>query len=189
MNEAIWLEDRSNIELGFIVTGQSQRPGLPSTVDRTLTIPGRHGQYDMGADLDARHFVLSCAFTERDAPDLQQRVMTLARFLVDSYGRPRTLRLRFVERPGQYFVARYAGNFDVDRIIGTGIFTLPFTAFDPFALASQETIIEMTITKSPEDIQAVSKGNMRTQPVIVLTNTGNTTITHFTIVNEYRLEE
>lgn len=189
MNEAIWLNDRSNIDLGFIVTGKSQRPGLPGTVDRTLTIPGRHGEYDFGADMAPRHFVISCVFPERDATDLQQRIMTLARFLVDSYGRPRTLQLRLRERPGQYFTVRLVGNFDVERIIGTGIFQLPFTAFDPFAYADQEHIYENVITTSPKSIQVETIGNIRTSPVIVLTNEGTTTITRFRIVNEYRLEE
>lgn len=186
--EAIWLDDKSNVDLGFIVRGTSRRPGLPATVDRTLAIPGRHGQYDFGAELDTRRFVFDCAFMTRGAPELQQKVMELARYLVDSYGKPRTLQLRLRERPGQFFNVRFVGSFDVDRIIGTGLFSLPFTAFDPFAHADQEQLIEEIVTDSPHQQTVSVVGNVRTAPVIVLTNEGATTITYFKITNEYRLE-
>jgi len=186
--EAIWLDDKSNIDLGFIVRGTSRRPGLPATVDRTLTIPGRHGQYDFGADLSARSIVLDCAFLTRNATELQQKVMELSRYLVDSFGRPRTLKLRLRERPGQFFTVRFVGSLDVERIIGTGLFSLPFVAFDPFAYADHEQLIEEIVTDSPYTQTVSVMGNVRTSPIIVLTNEGSTTITNFRITNEYRLE-
>jgi len=186
--EAVWLDDKSNVDLGFVVRGTSRRPGLPSTVDKTLTIPGRHGQYDFGADLSARSIVLDCVFITRNATELQQKVMELARFLTDSYGRPRTIKLRLRERPGQHFTVRYVGSFDIERIIGTGLFSLTFTAFDPFAYGDQERIYEDVITVSPHEQIVETVGNVRTAPVIVLTNEGSETITHFRITNEYRLE-
>lgn len=189
MTKMIWLNNKSNVDFGFIVSRTTQRPALPGTVDRTLSIPGRSGQYDYGANLNARQFVLECAFTTRNAFELQQRVMTFARFLVDSYGNPRELQLRFRERTGQYFNVRFMGQFDIDRIVGTGIFSLPLTAFDPFAYADRERIYEDVITVTPHEQIIESNGNIRTPPVIVLTNEGNTTITHFRITNEYRLEE
>lgn len=186
--EAIWLDDRSNVDLGFVVRGTSQRPGLPATVDRALTIPGRHGQYDFGADLSTRSIVLDCAFITRSAAELQQKVMALARYLTDSYGRPRPLQLRLRERPGQHFTVRYVGSFDVERIIGLGVFSLTFVAFDPFAYSDQEQIREDVITVSPHEQVVEVVGNVRTAPVIVLTNEGEETITNFVITNEYRLE-
>lgn len=186
--EAIWLDDKSNVELGFVVRGTSRRPGLPATVDRTLTIPGRHGQYDFGAELDTRRFVFDCAFIMRNAAELQQKVMELSRFLVDSFGRPRTMKLRLRERPGQHFTVRYVGSFDIERIIGTGLFSLPFVAFDPFAYADHEQLIEEIVTDSPYTQTVSVMGNVRTSPVIVLTNEGEETITSFKITNEYKLE-
>lgn len=186
--EAVWLDDKSNVDLGFIVRGTSRRPGLPATVDRTLTIPGRHGQYDFGAELSARSIVLDCVFVTRNATELQQKVMELSRFLVDSYGRPRPLQLRLRERPGQHFTVRYVGSFDVERIIGTGLFSLPFVSFDPFAYSDQEQIHEDVITSSSYEQIINVVGNVRTSPVIVLTNEGSETITYFKITNEYRLE-
>lgn len=186
--EAVWLDDKSNVDLGFIVRGTSQRPGLPATVDRTLTIPGRHGQYDFGAELSSRTIKLDCAFITRNATELQQKVIELARFLVDSFGRPRALKLRLRERPGQFFTVRWTGGFDIERIIGTGLFSLTFVAFDPFAYSDQERIREDVVTTSPHEQVVEVDGNVRTAPVITLTNEGTETITYFRITNEYRLE-
>ncbi|MDO3680569.1 distal tail protein Dit [Paenibacillus ehimensis] len=187
MTSMVWLGSKSNDDLGFVVKGTSKRPALPGTVDRTVTIPGRHGAWDYGADLSPRQFVLECAFLTRDAFVLQQKVVALAAHLVDSYGRPRDMELRFRERPDQYFIARFVGSFDIDRIIGTGVFSLPFTAYDPFAYGP-EKIYETTITTSPFSFEIDSGGNVRTQPVIVLTNVGTSTIRTFKIVNEYLVE-
>lgn len=186
--EMIWFDDKSNVDFGFVVRRTTSRPGLPATVDRTLSIPGRHGQYDFGATLAPRNFLIECAFLTRDAFELQQRIMDFARFLVDSYGNPREFQLRFRERPGQYFKARYMGQFDIDRIVGTGIFSLPLTAFDPFAYSDQEQIYEKVLSQSPEVLEIESEGNVRTAPVITLINEGSTTITNLKITNEYRLE-
>ena len=186
--EAIWLNDKSNVDFGFIVRGTSKRPALPSTVDRTLTIPGRNGQWDFGADISPRQFVLDCAFLTRNAYELQQKAAALAAYLVDSYGKPRTLELRFRERPGQFFKVRFSGAFDIDRIIGTGVFSLSFTAFDPYASADNEQIFEDIVTTSPYVTIIRSAGEIRTPPVIVLVNQGPTTIQHFRIENEYLVE-
>ncbi|MEI7027159.1 phage tail domain-containing protein [Paenibacillus sp. y28] len=188
MTAFVWLNDKSNVDLGFIVQGASKRPALPGTVDRTLSIPGRNGLWDNGADMGARQFVLHCAFITRDAFELQQKAMGLAAYLVDSYGKPRDLVLRFRERQGQHFNVRLSGSFDLERIIGLGVFTLPFTAFDPFASADAESLLEETINTSPHVRQIFTTGNIRTSPVVVLVNQGTTTIQHFRIENEYQIE-
>lgn len=188
MTEFVWIGSQSNVDLGFIVRGSSQRPGLPGTVDRTVPIPGRNGLWDHGADLGARTFLLDCAFITRDAFELQQRVMHLAAHLIDSNGKPREQTLRFRERPGQYFIARYIGSFDIQRIVGTGIFSLSLMASDPFAYG-EEQIFETTITASPFAFTIISNGNVRTEPVIVLTNTGTTALNGFRLRNEYEVDE
>lgn len=185
----LYLGGRTPAELGMRVLRESQRPILPSTNDATISIPGRHGEYDLGAYLNALPMPLECAFVAKNSEELQQRASALARFLVDSYGRPRELSLVFRNRPGQKFTVRYSGSLDINRIAGLGLFTLTFIAYDPFAYADQERISEELITESPQDITVETVGNIRTAPVIVLTNEGTTTITRFRIQNEYRLEE
>jgi predicted phage tail component-like protein len=122
-------------ELGIIMISSSRRPILPSTVDRTMTIPGRHGAWDFGADLGPRLFDIECAFVTTSPTKLQKAVSDLAAFLVDEYGRPRTMELTFSVQPERSYFVRYSGSLPIDRVIGLGRFTLPLIAYDPFAYA------------------------------------------------------
>jgi len=186
-----------DVDLGFRVLEESQEPLIPATRDKGMIIDGKHGTYDFGAELEAKPFTYKCAFipngTDYDAPspaELQRLVRRLAQHMTDSYGRPRNMELRRDWEPDKYYIARYSGNTPLDRIAYNtiGLFTLPLIAFDPFAYANQERIFEGVMTTSPFVFDVESDGNVRTSPVIVLTNEGSTTITNFKIVNEYRLE-
>ncbi|MNH78570.1 Phage tail protein [compost metagenome] len=187
MTEYIWLGGKSNVELGFFVTRASSRPGLPGTVDRTLAVPGRHGLWDYGADLGARLFSLECAFITKDSFELQEFIARLSAHLIDSYGKPRTLELKFRERPNQTFNVRFMGSLDMERIMGLGKFMLPLTAFDPFAYGPEQ-LVELSMTQSPTIIKIQSSGNVRTTPEIIITNQGTNTLQRFKISNEYLIE-
>lgn len=175
------------MELGFLVRGTSRRPGLPDTVDRTLSIAGRNGLYNYGADIGARTFVYDCAMIKRNYMELQQAVMGLAAHLVDSYGKPRKLELRQRERPNQTFTVQLTGAFDPERIMGLGMFSLSLIAHDPFAYGPEQ-IYETTISTSPHYEEIFSAGNVRTAPLIILTNQGTNSIRKFRIANEYLIE-
>lgn len=124
-------------EYGVRVLAGSQHDALPETRDRTVTIPGRHGALDFGADLGARQFELKCGLIDAISPaDLQRKMRALMADLTDGYGRPKTFRLSFSEEPEKYYEARLTGRVPVDRIHRLGFFSLPFTAFDPAAYAS-----------------------------------------------------
>lgn len=122
-------------ELGIIMISSSRRPILPSTVDRTMAIPGRHGAWDFGADLGPRQFALDCALIEQDAAALQLAVERVAALLLDKHGRPRELTLTLDIRPERSYTVRYVGSLDIERIIGLGRFTLLLMAFDPYSYA------------------------------------------------------
>lgn len=175
------------MDLGFYASGASKRPMLPSTADRTLVIPGSNGAYDFGADLGTRTLEYDCRFIERDYLKLQQAVMTLAAFLLDSRGKPRTMKLEQAERPDQSTSVRYSGQIDLQRIMGTGVFTLPLVAHDPYFYAD-EKLTELTLTDSNQTISVESAGSIRTEPYIVLTNQGTNTINRIRLVNEFRIE-
>jgi len=186
-----------DVDLGFRVLEESTEPLIPSTRDRTMTIDGRHGTYDFGADLDAKPFVYRCAFVAEgtnysnpSAAALQACVRRLAQHMTDSYGRPRDMILRRSWEPDKYYIARYSGDTPLERVVysSIGLFTLPLVAFDPFAYANVEQIFETTFGESPFEIEIESAGNIRTQPVIMLRNVGSTTITNFKITNEYKVE-
>jgi len=136
MSNGFTLGGKTAEELGLIMRRESQLPILPGTRDRTITIPGRHGKYDFGADMDARIFSLECVFVNAvSASDLQAKVRELADHLIDDNGQPRKLELVFDLEPDKKYMVRYAGSLPIERIAKIGIFTLPLIAYDPFARA------------------------------------------------------
>lgn len=124
-------------EFGLILQPRYQHPILPATRDRTIEIPGKHGAYDFGADLNIRQFSLPLVWTkELTQKALQERAREFAAFLTDGNGRPRTLKLAFDYETEKYYMVRYSGSLDIERLLSLGFFELPLIAFDPFAYAS-----------------------------------------------------
>lgn len=171
-------------QLGMGVFGKTQRPILSSTVDNIVTVPYMHGAYDFGATMGAKSFELECAFIARDYRELEDRVSNLAAFLLDADGRPRTMPIIFANQPDRQYTVRYSGDLQIDRVAGLGTFTLPFTAYDPFAYSSWEStdlnvdslvlvdseiLVDtgylFTIT-SPKTIALHNYGNQNAHPVI-----------------------
>lgn len=129
-------------QLKIMLLEDTQIPVLPETRDMTQVIPGRNGVYDFGADLGPRYIDLDCGFIDEvlDSDDkLQVAVMDLAEHLVDAWGKPRELELVFDRLPDKTFFVRYAGNLPIERTLyhAKGFFTLPLTAFDPYAYGDE----------------------------------------------------
>jgi len=178
----------SPAELGMMTLRESERPILPPTVDRITALALRHGALDFGADMGPRPLTLAAAFAEQETYALQARIEQLANFLLDRYGRPRDMALVFVANPSRQITVRYSGSLDIERVVGIGTFTLPFTAFDPFFYSAQDQISEQTLTASGASIVVESSGNVQTHGEIRIRNVGSTTINRFTISNEYELD-
>jgi len=171
-------------ELGMGVFRKTQRPILSSTVDNTVTVPYMHGAYDFGAHMGPKPFTLECAFIARNHMELQERVSTLAAFLLDGDGRPKTMVIVFANQPDRQYTVRYSGDLQIDRIAGLGTFTLPFTAYDPFAYStweSDELNVDSLVSvdsdiyvdtgytfsvNSPQSITIYNYGNQNAQPII-----------------------
>ena len=177
---SITLGGKTATELNIRVLKGTQEPITAATRDRTLTIPGRHGAYDFGADLSVRMFALECAILADSPSDLQTKIRALAAHLSDARGRPRTLELIWDEEPDRHYSVRYSGNLPVERVAAIGLFTLPLTAFDPFAYGEDQRK-EQLVETSPEVIVVESFGNVETPPVIILENEGVAAINGFII--------
>ena len=187
-NSVLTIDGIPPSELGLGVFRNSQRPILSSTVDNTVTIPGMHGAYDFGATMGPKQFELECAFIEKNHMELQQRASALAAFLLDGDGRPRTMDIVFANSPDRKYSVRYVGSLNIDRISGLGTFTLPFTAFDPFAYSvtssldvnvDSEILVDSDINVdisyshtiyTPQTITVFNYGNQNAQPVITIRN-------------------
>ena len=104
-------------ELGLLyLKRETEKLLLPGTRDKTVSVPGRHGVYDFGADLDARTFTLVCAIVAKTSAELEAIVRTLSGHLLYSNGSPKLLSLVFDEEPDrEYFVV--LGSTAIRRII------------------------------------------------------------------------
>jgi predicted phage tail component-like protein len=127
--------DKTFEELNLRIGDDYQRPMSAPTRDYTMEIGGRHGAWDFGADLGPKPFSLPCTLIETDPTSLQTAIDDVTDHLFDATGRPKTMKLIFGESPEKYYMVRFSGNLPINRIIGTGQFTLPLVAFDPFSYA------------------------------------------------------
>lgn len=126
-------------ELDIRVLQSSQVPILSETVDRTITIPGKHGAYDFGADLSPYLFELECKFIRVKSPaDLQQKARALAAHISNHDGSPRTMPFTLPAEPDVFYNVRYSGLAEIRRLAVMGIFQLPLVAFDPFAYGEEQ---------------------------------------------------
>ncbi|MBP1907073.1 putative phage tail component-like protein [Paenibacillus turicensis] len=179
-------------ELGMRVLRESQRPIAPSTVDNLVTVPYMHGAYDFGAYLAPRQLTLECALVAKNSIELQQLISALARFLIGADGRPKTMPIIFRSQPDRWYMARYSGDLQITRVVGLGTFTLPFTAYDPFAYSTYESIdinvdneninvdsdisVDTAYTfdiSGPDQLSVTNNGNQNVEPVIQITGSFN----------------
>jgi predicted phage tail component-like protein len=122
-------------EYGFTALLEHDHP-FPSTRDKTITIPGRYGEYDLGAELGPRPFSIQLrARKELSMYDLQRRIRQFTKALLDPYGRPKTVKLVFNYEPDKFYYVRYSGSMPIQRLVRFAEFSLPLVAYDPFAYA------------------------------------------------------
>lgn len=178
------LGDKTDVQLGIQLLSGYSEPIAPKTIDKTVRIAGRHGEYDFGADLGARLFKLKCEFVDATTrAALQTAVRALAAHLVDSEGNPRDLALSFDKEPAKFYTVRLQGALDIKRIIAHGTFTLRLYAADPFAYGAEEEV-EETVTTSPKEIAVTNDGTVATPPTITVKNNGGNTINGLTFTRE-----
>jgi phage-related protein len=148
------LGEKTAAELGLSLVAQGTTIlQIPATRDRTLAIPGRHGELDFGADLASRLFTLRCVLKPRPTKDFVQTLRELAAHLLDIEGRPRTLELIIEPESDRHYYVRYAGSLPVELYANWGQLALPLVAHDPFAYgAPREDVREVTASPSLWDL-------------------------------------
>lgn len=172
-----YLGDKSLEELGLVMLQGYQHP-FPSTRDRILAIPGRHGNYDFGATLDSRYFDLPVVLQASNESSLQFAIRTLSNHLFDAYGKPKVMKLIFSEEPDKFYWVRYSGNAPIQRVVGLGIFNLPLVAHDPFAhfiLPSDEITMGSDVPIMSDILWGTGITNMsiKTPQTISIANNGS----------------
>lgn len=179
---SVWIDDTELQSLGVTVTLDSEEPMLPEFRTSTVTIPGRHGAYDFGGDMDVRNFALNCVFQRQSYTDLKAQIRDFVKLFVDNYGRPKTVKLRFGDEPDKYYDVKLGGGLPIERLANLGFFTLQLVAYDPFAkflLPSDEIIMDSEVwIQSPNIIwdTGLSSREIRNATSFEIINNGNTTV-------------
>jgi len=173
---SIKIDGVSAATLGFKVMIDTEEPILPSTVDRTLAIPGKRGVYDFGSDVSFRLFEISCAIL-KSGVQLQQTLSSIAKALTDNDGNPKWVELTFDNDPLKVFEVRYMGNLRINRMSNISTFKLPLMAREPYSRfkynATSFNLQDFDITLDAGDFPL---GSAYTYAV---TNTQNVTINNF----------
>ena len=161
----------ANTALGVELLPDFQEPMLPQTVDRYVTIPGRHGRKLFSSDLGPREIVLELMMIDATTPEtLQSLTRTFSEVLLDRDGKPEDVPLVFTKEPDKTYTVRYSGNMPLQRVIGgsKGYFSLPLIAADPYAYGSEDTDTE-NITLGTQEFTVENAGDYRTPPTITAT--------------------
>lgn len=123
-------------DLGLHLLESSNEPILPNTVDQVVSIPGRHGAYSMKSYMAERTFFQEVLIpTQATLEDVQKIVRKITELVLDKYGNPKEVELRWDYEPEKWYKAKFSGYISINRIHHAGIFYLPFTAYDPYAYA------------------------------------------------------
>lgn len=158
-------------------------PALPSTRNRTVTIPGRHGAWDFGADLESREMALECALLGATTDSgLAALVRALTAVLLDANGMPVDCALVFTKEPTKTYTVRYSGTLPLARLCGAslGMLSLPLVAHDPYAYGDEVTTAA-TVTTDGQEVSVSNSGAFRTPPEIRIRNAGVGSVAGFTL--------
>lgn len=158
-------------------------PILPGEEENTLKLAGTDGVLDFGSTYGTRTIDLTLEILTGPA-EFHRTLAQLARMFNSKRGE---ITLEFTDMPGKYYRGVYSGTMALDGQVGSRLVNVSLRMNDPWP-TGPEKVTEVTITRSPELIPIESSADVRAQPVISLTNTGNNTIYGFTITNEYTIE-
>lgn len=137
IESAVFIDDFRLQDLGIAVQLSSSEPALPSIRNQSIVVPNRHGVFDYGGWLGARQFTLDCVLLRRESyADIKRGIRKLVKLLIDDWGRPKTVKLRFGDNLNVFYNARLTAGVPVERIANLGMFSLTFTAFDPVAYSN-----------------------------------------------------
>ncbi len=108
-------------------------PLTPKYSNKVLKIPGKNGLYYLGTDIEEKPHSFMIGSIAKDKTALQHKLREFIAFLHDNQGNPRAIKLSYVYEPDKYYTVMLSSQIDVDRVLRTGKFTLPFVSYDPYA--------------------------------------------------------
>lgn len=159
-----------------------QEPGSPEIRKREVTVPGRAGSYDFGAEYGQRTFQLPLiTLNTSTQSEVQDVVRNLADTLTDDNGDPKEVKLSFDKESNKHYKVKLDDSMGITRYPGNlADIQLNLVATKPFAFRDTNTTT-VNVTSSGQTFQVTNSGSAPTPVVITITNSGATTINGFTI--------
>ncbi|MFB6473026.1 phage tail domain-containing protein [Paenibacillus glucanolyticus] len=155
-------------------------PPLPEAKEYTIELADRDGDISFGSSYGPRVINLGLFILG----DYHRTVARIAQVFNAKLG---VLDLVFSDVPSKHYKVRYSGTISLDAASVNRQVDIPLKMNDPFPV-SDERVLETTITRTPQVVSVESQGDVRSKPLIVLTNIGTTTLQSFKIRNEYLME-
>ena len=120
-------------EWGLIPTVGQVHPLTPDIRTNTMEIPGMDGAWDFGTEWGSRVFTIPFGVVNHNRNNMQQQLRSFVAFLLDSYGRPREIKLTFDYEPDKYYMVKLNDRIEPERLIFTSEFEVSFVAHKPQA--------------------------------------------------------
>ena len=96
-----------------------------------------HGAHNFGSFIEPRQLTASIGIpNQATISDVQVIVRKIASMLLDQYGKPKEVTLKYDYEPDKHYKAKFSGSININRILDSGIFPIPFTAYDPYAYSN-----------------------------------------------------
>lgn len=113
--------------------GQMSIPATPDVVNKTMRIPGADITWDFGTEWGPRPLTIPLLIEEEDDYQRQWLIREFVAFLMDSYGRPRILKLSRNVEPDKYYEVKLNQRIDPENLFRRKRFELSFVANQPHA--------------------------------------------------------
>lgn len=141
---SLTIDGKSLNQLGLALLPGFQHPAAPPIRDYTVSIPGRPGAYYFGSDIDPLEFNLPLIIKpQEDRYRLSAAIRKMVSVFIDSYGKPKRIKLIYDYEPDKYYLAQYSGSLPIDRYFRMGKFELPLIAYDPHAYSVLQSTEEI----------------------------------------------
>ena len=140
IESGVFIDDVKLQDLGIEVHLDSDESLFPEVRTSSITIPGKHGAYKFGSDLEPLDFELKCWFDRSGSyTELAHRTRDFKKLFIDTYGRPKRIKLRFESEPDKFYYVEYSGKVPLEKLAHFGVFSLPLKAYDPHAYSIVES--------------------------------------------------
>ncbi len=160
-------------------------PPLPEVQDYNEKVADQEGELDFGMTYGPRVIQLTFFITNKTSLGYYEKIAAAASMFNPKKG---DQVITFDEElAGKRYIARAMGTVPIEKGSVVRTLVIPLKMHDPFP-EGDEQITESTITASQGTIQIDSVGTTEAPLVMIIINTGVTTINGFTITNEIEVE-